>query len=111
MSHRSEREQSKRRHRRVIGPFDGHRMGLIDLPLRIFDLSEGGCFVNSVLPQREGTTFQMRIDLPFGEPVTVVAETLHQRPGGYAVRFVDVDAVTSERLSRVVDARTRQTSR
>ena len=37
----------KRRHVRVAGPFDGYRLGLLDTPVRIYDLSEGGCFITS----------------------------------------------------------------
>ena len=45
---------NRRKNVRVLGPFDGMRPGLFDLPLQIYDLSLGGCFVNSVheAPQR-----------------------------------------------------------
>src|SRR5262249_51014231 len=45
---------NRRRSVRILGPFDGTRPGLLNLPLQIYDLSVGGCFVNSVLdaPQR-----------------------------------------------------------
>src|SRR5262245_50483430 len=37
-----------RRYPRVLGPFDGTRPGMFDLRLQIYNLSLGGCFVNSV---------------------------------------------------------------
>ena len=40
---------SRRQHPRVHGPFDGWRVDLLDVPVRIYDLSLGGCFVNAIL--------------------------------------------------------------
>ena len=59
---------NRRKNVRVLGPFDGMRPGLFDLPLQIYDLSLGGCFVNSVheAPQK-GQVFPIHIDLPNGE--------------------------------------------
>ena len=90
----------RRQHERFVGPFDGVRMGALETPLQLFDLSVGGCFVNSMHEQQEGVTFKLRVDLPGEAGVLLRAETLYRRPGGYAVRFVDVDAATCERLRR-----------
>lgn len=95
---------SRRRHQRIHGPFDGWRIDLLDVPVRIYDLSLGGCFVNSMNPQRDGVRLLLRIDLPGEGSITLHAETLYQRPGGFAVRFVDVDAETAERVARAVEA-------
>ena len=38
----------RRRHIRIVGPFDAYRVGLIDSAVTLYDLSEGGCFVNFV---------------------------------------------------------------
>ena len=35
----------QRRFTRVLGPFEGTWIGLLNTPIRIYDLSEGGCFV------------------------------------------------------------------
>lgn len=95
---------SRRQHERVHGPFDGWRVDLLDVPVRIFDLSLGGCFVNSINPQRDGVRLLLKIDLPHAGSINVMAETLYQRPGGFAVRFVDMDAETAEQLGRSVAA-------
>ena len=70
----------RRRYVRVIGPFDGVRPGLCDMPVQIYDLSVGGCFVNSVhqAPHR-GQIFAIHVGLPTGE--TIVAATRALGPG------------------------------
>ena len=93
--------RDRRKTDRFAGPFDGFRVDLIDTPLSIFDLSRGGCFVNSVHEQEPGVRFVMKIDLPRVGWVTLNAETLYARSGyGFAVQFVDVDEATAGRLER-----------
>jgi hypothetical protein len=70
------------------------------MAVQIYDLSEGGCFLNSVHePPELGRRFMLRIELP-GEPaITLQAETLYARPEfGYAVRFPDIPADTQRVL-------------
>ncbi len=99
----------RRRYERVRGPFDGIRVGLLEMPVRIHDLSVGGCFVNSTHEQKEGSRFVLKIELPEEGWISVKAETLYRRPGfGYAVRFIDVDAETSASVVRTIDALKRQ---
>jgi hypothetical protein len=87
----------------VAGPFDGVRVGLLETPVRIYDLSVGGCFVHSLHEQQEGTMIVLKIDLPQEGWITTKAETLHSRPGfGFAVRFVDLDKKTEARLERSI---------
>src|SRR5476649_2030903 len=96
--------ENRRRHRRTVGPFDGCRVGLIETPLRIFDLSRGGCFINSMHEQTLGARFAMTIVLPDFGPLALNAETLYVRGGfGFAVRFFDVDADTQRRLNTALD--------
>jgi hypothetical protein len=106
-------DRSKRRHDRVAGPFDGCRVGLLETPVRIYDLSLGGCFVNSLHEQQEGTPIVLKIDLPQERWITVKAETLYRRPGfGFAVGFVDIDDETGACLERAIRAITvRQATR
>ncbi len=76
---------------------------MLDTPLRIYDLSTGGCFVNAMHEQETGVAFELRIELPFEGWLTVKAETLYRRPGfGYAVRFVDLSEDTLSRLERAI---------
>lgn len=94
----------RRRHIRLAGPFDGFRVGALETPLNIFDLSRGGCFVNATHEQRTGIRFVMKIDLPYVGLIRLKAETLHRRSGfGFAVRFVDVDDETASRLDEVLE--------
>ena len=101
---RSRSGRDRRRNDRYAGPFDGYRVDIIEMPLSIFDLSRGGCFVNSSHEQEPGVTFTMKIDLPRVGWVTL--------RGGDAVRadrlrlrraFVDVDEATAARLEQGLD--------
>jgi hypothetical protein len=95
---------NRRRHARIAGPFDGCRVGALETPLRIFDLSQGGCFVNATHEQAPNISFVMTIDLPFVGLIKVKAQTLHRRSGfGFAVRFVDMSEETASRLEQALD--------
>ena len=93
--------RDRRRNERFTGPFDGFRVDVLETPMSIFDLSLGGCFVNSSHEQEPGVRFQMKIDLPQVGWVRLTAETVYVRPGyGFAVQFVDVDKSTASRLEQ-----------
>jgi len=94
----------RRQHDRVPGPFDAFRAGALETPLRIFDLSRGGCFVNAMHEQKPGVSFRMKIELPYVGPITVKAMTLYRRAGfGFAVQFVDVNEETASRLEDALE--------
>src|SRR5438552_7382581 len=96
--------RERRQNERYAKPFDGLRIGPLDMPLSLFDLSRGGCFVNTMHEQSPGVQFTMKIDLPNVGWITLKAETLYVRSGyGFAVRFVDVDEVTADRLDRALE--------
>ena len=92
----------KRRHARVAGPFDGHRIGLINTPVRIYDMSEGGCFVKALhAPPPPGRQLVLKVDVPEEGWICLKAEALYTKPEfGFAVSFVDVPADASDRLRR-----------
>jgi hypothetical protein len=93
----------RRRHRRVPGPFDGLRLGLIDTPVRMYDLSVGGCFVNTVHEQTLGVVCKFQIDLGEEGPVTIRGRIIYLRSGfGYAVEFVEPDDSTRALIARAV---------
>ena len=95
---------SRRKAHRVTGPFDGRRLGVIDTPLLIYDLSEGGCFVNSLYDTPVGQRLSLRVTLPHEGTVTVQGETVYGRAGfGFAVRFVDVSDETRACLRSALD--------
>jgi len=96
--------RDRRRNERFAGPFDGCRVGKLETPLSIFDLSRGGCFVNSMHDQTPGVRFTMNIELPRVGTINLKAETLYARSGfGFAVRFVDVDDETANLLDQALD--------
>ena len=94
----------QRRYVRVLGPFDGYHLGVSNTPVLIYNLNLGGGFVNFSDEQPAVATLVLSIDLPYEGRVTVNAETVYRDQSGIAVRFVDVDADTSRRLARTVDA-------
>jgi len=97
-------DRDRRQHHRVPGPFDGFRVGALETPLRIFDLSRGGCFVNAMHEQKPGVRFTMRIELPYVGQITVKALTLYRRPGfGYAMQFSDMNEETAGRLEDALE--------
>ena len=93
----------RRQHDRVTGPFDGFRINALETPVRIYDLSEGGCFVNSLHDQQPDVNFILKIDLPFEGWITLTARTLYRKPGfGFAVRFIDTPDEALTRLRKAV---------
>ena len=94
----------RRQHTRIAGPFDGQRIGALETPIRLYDLSRGGCFIVAMHEQRPGVEMTLRIDLPYVGAITVKAETLDRRDSyGFAVRFVEVPENVAVRLNRALD--------
>ena len=94
----------RRKHQRIPGPFDGYRIGALETPVRLYDLSCGGCFIVAMHEQRPGVELTLRIDLPYVGPITVKAETLDRRDQyGFAVRFVGVSESAAARLTRALE--------
>jgi hypothetical protein len=88
---------------RAPGPFDGRRVGVLETPIKIFDLSVGGCFILSMHEQQPGVAMSLRIDLPDQRTISVKAQSLYSREEfGFAVLFVDVDAGTRAKLEEAV---------
>ena len=82
---------NRRQHVRVPGPFDGCRISVLPIPVLIYDLSPGGCFVNSLNEQQPGIRVVLEIELPGEGRIEVTGQTLYAKPDfGYAVRFVDM---------------------
>lgn len=93
----------RRAHTRVAGPFDGWRLGLLDTPVSIFDLSIGGCFVNATHAQQPGQVIKLKIDVPEEGWIRVKALSLNRhRELGFAVRFVEISDVDARRLDRAI---------
>lgn len=90
---------------RVPGPFDAWRVGTLETPVRIFDISLGGCFVHAMHEQERGVVVLLKIHLPEAGWIELKAETLYRRPGfGFGVRFIDTPPETLHRLERALEA-------
>lgn len=89
---------------RVRGPFDGIRRATLDLDIRIYDLSAGGCFVESMVDASVGETVRLAIDLPGVGLVEVVGRVVPTtRSLGYAVEFVTFTGDAQERVRQAVE--------
>jgi hypothetical protein len=105
----SEPADSRRKYTRVHGPFDGLRVGALETPVQLYDLSRGGCFINSTHQQKPGVRLHLKIELPYEGWIAVRAETLDRRSEfGFAVRFVDVTDDALARLDRAMTAMQQQ---
>src|SRR6185369_11226336 len=92
-----------RRAPRVAGPFDGRWVDLLTVPLRIHDLSVGGCLIQAYHEQAPGRRFTLEIELPDEGWIEIEAESLYVREGyGFAVRFVSMTDDTRAALDRVI---------
>jgi len=93
------RGANRRQHARVPGPFDGWRISVLPIPVQIYNLSPGGCFVNSLNEQKPGIRVVLEIELPGEGRIKLTGETLYAKPDfGYAVRFVDVPTELADRI-------------
>ena len=93
------RGANRRQHVRVPGPFDGWRISVLPIPVLIYDLSPGGCFVNSLNEQRPGIRVVLEIELPGEGRIKLTGETLYAKPDfGYAVRFIDMPTELAARI-------------
>jgi two-component system response regulator (stage 0 sporulation protein F) len=95
-------ETEQRKHARIHGPFEGYRIGVIDARVTIYDLSEGGCFVNCATTAPEtGRSLVLKIEIPDEGWVCLKSQALYAKPGyGFAVSFVEVPHEAAERLKR-----------
>ena len=92
-----------RRDLRVAGPFDGRWVGALTVPLRIHDLSMGGCLIQAYHEQAPGRRFTLEIELPHEGWIEVEAESIYVREGyGFAARFVAMTDETRDALLRVI---------
>jgi hypothetical protein len=77
----------------------------LETPVRIYDLSRGGCFINSLHEQEQGVSFTLKIELPYEGWIRLRAESLYRRPDyGFAVRFTHMTDDVAQKLERALDA-------
>jgi hypothetical protein len=96
--------RDRRRYPRVRGPFEGEWAGAAgNRTARIWDLSIGGCYIDSLNDQRAGEHIDVDIAMPEGH-VHAGGEIVYSTPNqGFAVHFVDVTDGDLEVLRRAVD--------
>jgi hypothetical protein len=95
--------------RQIAGPLEGYRLGVTDVPVRVFDLTLDGCLVELSFGTLTGRNIRLQVDLP-GEGWTLIhCETLHiAGDNAFAVKFTRVDEEIRGRIWRAID---RQSSR
>jgi hypothetical protein len=92
------------RARQIAGPLEGYRLGVTDVPVRVFDLTLDGCLVELGFGTLSGRNIRLQIDVP-GEGWTLIqCETLHiAGDNAFAVKFVRMDEEIRARLWRALD--------
>jgi hypothetical protein len=67
--------------------------------LRIADISEGGCYVDSIIEVFEGEILFLSILMPEGEWFDVQGVVAHHTPRlGFGVRFINLDEAQRRRI-------------
>jgi hypothetical protein len=95
---------SKPRVRQIAGPLEGYRLGVTDVPVRVFDLTLDGCLVELSFGTLTGRNIRLQVDVP-GEGWTLLhCETLHiAGDNAFAVKFVRMEEEIRARIWRALD--------
>jgi PilZ domain-containing protein len=73
-------------------------------PARVTDLSEGGCYVDTLGEALVGEVLSVKLKLPNGDSLKLTGEVAHQMPPiGFGIRFVDLSAEQLEKLRSLLD--------
>ena len=71
---------------------------------RITDLSEGGCYVDTMGQAHIGEVLAFKLQLPDGEWLALRGEVAHQTPPlGFGLRFVTLSDEQREKLQSILD--------
>ena len=71
---------------------------------RVTDVSEGGCYVDSLNHSHIGEILNLKLELPNGDPLELTGEVAHQSPPlGFGLRFVDLTEEQLERLRSLIE--------
>lgn len=97
-------QPDRRRSPRIVGPFDGRRMGAITTAIRIYELNVGGCLIECYDAIAIGSRIDLQIDLAGEGWISVEAETLYLRNHfGFAVTFLDLSEANRGRIERTIE--------
>ena len=71
---------------------------------RVTDLSEGGCYVDSLGEAQVGEVLVFKLQTPDGEWVELTGEVAHQTPPlGFGLRFIELTDEQNEKLRSLLD--------
>ncbi|HSE17475.1 MAG TPA: PilZ domain-containing protein [Pyrinomonadaceae bacterium] len=71
---------------------------------RVTDLSEGGCYVDTLGAAQVGEVISFKLQLPSGEWLELRGEVAHQTPPlGFGLRFVELSDEQREMLRSLLD--------
>lgn len=70
---------------------------------RVTDLSDGGCYLDTVGEVQQGDVVGFRVLLPDGDWLYLEGEVRHHRPGaGFGVQFTDLNEDQEEKIRWVL---------
>src|SRR3954454_5823333 len=71
---------------------------------RVTDLSEGGCYVDSLGAAQVGEVIVFKLQTPEGEWVELTGEVAHQTPPlGFGLRFIDLTDEQHQKLLSILN--------
>jgi PilZ domain-containing protein len=71
---------------------------------RVTDLSEGGCYVDTLGEATTGEILKLKLQLPDGAWMDLTGEVAHQNPPlGFGMRFIDLSGEQLEVLHSVIN--------
>lgn len=70
---------------------------------RVADLSEGGCYIDTLLESHLGERLRLSIKLPNGEWLDLEGEVAHVMPRlGLGIRFINLQPAAREKIAWVI---------
>jgi hypothetical protein len=84
--------ENRRKHPRLNVALQGRleRHG-VHHQVRVTNLSEGGCFIETTVPVRRGERVHLVIHLSSVASLTAAADVVHAPAGGAGLMFIDLD--------------------
>jgi hypothetical protein len=71
---------------------------------RVTDLSEGGCYIDSLAEVTEGEILRLKIKMPSGDWLDLVGVVAHSFARlGFGLRFINLDEEKQSKLQLVLD--------
>jgi hypothetical protein len=73
---------------------------------RTADLSEGGCFIDTVGQVAVGEPLELQLQTPSGDFITIQAEVIYHMPRfGFGIRFTEMSDEVRTRLTELIQSR------